>query len=155
MKNDLIELRNRPTDNYIFDASWQDLYILTKHWKSDLLFFKDDLRFLDDLIDKYVIWISKEDDLESVRDIEKSIIKTAKECDFLLQGINKHLTHIEGLIEDAFKYDSHKFRTEHQHLENDITIFVKTFRVNKKEVFEVTKHLIESDELIRILTKAH
>jgi len=154
MKNDLKELRNRPNGNYIFDASWQDLYILTKHWKSDLLFFKDDLRFLDDLIDKYVIWISKEDDLENVRDIEKSIVKTTKECDLLLQGINKHLTHIEGLMEDAFKYDSHKFRTEHQQLENDITKFVKTFRANRKDVFEVTKHLIESDELIRILTKA-
>ena len=58
-------------------------------------------------------------------------------------------------MEDAFKYDSHKFRTEHQQLENDITKFVKTFRTNRKEVFEVTKHLIESDELIRILTKAH
>jgi len=155
MKNDLNELRNRPNGNYIFEASWQDLYILTKHWKSDLLFYKDDLRFLDDLIDKYIIWISKEDDLESVNNIRKSIVKTTKECDLLLKGINKHLTHIEGLIEDAFKYDSHKFRIEHQQLENDITIFLKTFRANRKEVFEVTKHLIESDELIRILTKAH
>jgi len=155
MKNDLNELRNRPNGNYIFEASWQDLYILTKHWKSDLLFYKDDLRFLDDLIDKYIIWISKEDDLESVNNIRKSIVKTTKECNLLLKGINKHLTHIEGLIEDAFKYDSHKFRIEHQQLENDITIFLKTFRANRKEVFEVTKHLIESDELIRILTKAH
>lgn len=155
MKNDLNELRSRPNGNYIFDSSWQDLHILTKHWKSDLLFYKDDLRFLDDLIDKYIIWISKEDDLESVRNIRKRIVKTTKECDLLLQGINKHLKHIEGLMEDPFKYDSHNFRTEHQQLENDITIFLKTFRANRKEVFKVTEHLIESDELIRILTKAH
>ncbi|WKB81223.1 hypothetical protein QYR09_15915 [Cellulophaga lytica] len=42
--------RNRPADNYINEANWQQLFLLTKHWKSDLLFYKDDLRFLHQLI---------------------------------------------------------------------------------------------------------
>jgi len=38
--------RNRPKYNYIHEADWQQLIILTEHWKSDLLFYKDDIRFL-------------------------------------------------------------------------------------------------------------
>lgn len=143
------DFRNRPNGNYIFDANWKELYVLTKHWKSNLLFYKDDLKFLDHLIDKYFIWISKKEDSDAVRSIEKSIVKTDKICASLLKRTEKHLTHLEGLMEDPFKYDSHQFRTEHQQLEDDITNFVKTFRENRKEVFEVTSLVVESDDFIR------
>lgn len=143
------DFRNRPNGTYILDANWEELYILTKHWKSDLLFYRDDLNFLDNLIDKYIIWISKKEDMEAVRKIDNSILETAKKCTDLLHKVDKHLTHLVNLIENPFKHDAHQFRAEHQQLEDDITNFVKLFRNNRKEVFEVTKLVIESDEFIR------
>ncbi|MDF1516618.1 MAG: hypothetical protein RQ864_04155 [Lutibacter sp.] len=143
------DFRNRPNGNYLFNANWEELYILTKHWKSDLLFYKDDLNFLDNLINKYLIWITNEKDSEAVRIIDNSILETAKKCTDLLQRVAKHLTDLAKLIEDPFKYDTQQFRTEHQQLEDDITDFVKTFRTNRKEVFEVTEHIIESEDFIR------
>jgi hypothetical protein len=50
---------NRPKDDCIREADWQKLYILTEHWKSDLLFYKQDLKFLHHFIDKYFLRISK------------------------------------------------------------------------------------------------
>ena len=47
------DFRIRPKDNYINEASWEQLYVLTEHWKSDLVFYHKDLRFLHLLIDKY------------------------------------------------------------------------------------------------------
>jgi hypothetical protein len=143
------EFRNRPNGTYILDANWEALYILAKHWKADLLFYRDDLNFLDNLINKYLIWISNKKDSEAVRNIDNSILETAKKCTDLLQRIAKHLPHLANLIEDPFKYDSHQFRAEHQLLEDDITNFVKAFRNNRKEVFEVTKMVIDSDEFVR------
>jgi hypothetical protein len=89
MRTNINEFRARPNGSYIFDASWQDLYILTEHWKSDLLFYKNDLNFLDHLIDKYVIWITKREDVELVRTIEKSIINTSEQCKILLNRVKK------------------------------------------------------------------
>jgi len=143
------DFRNRPNGTYILDANWEELYILTKYWKSDLLFYRDDLNFLDNLIDKYLIWISNKKDSEAVRNIDNSILETAKKCVDLLQRVDKHLKHLANLIDDPFKYDSHQFRAEHQRLEDDITNFVKDFRKNRIEVFEVTKLVIESDEFVR------
>ncbi|MDO9275964.1 MAG: hypothetical protein Q7T92_10505 [Lutibacter sp.] len=143
------DFRNRPNGTYIFEANWEALYVLTKHWKSDLLFYHDDLKFLDHLIGKYMIWISKKEDSDAVRTIEKSIAKTSKIGADLLKRAEKHLTHLANLMEDPFKYDSHTFRKEHKQLEDDITNFVKTFRDNRKEAFELTSLVIESDEFIR------
>jgi len=143
------DFRNRPNGVNTLEANWEALYILTKHWKTDLLFYRDDLNFLDHLIDKYIIWISKKEDMEAVRNIDNSILKTAKNCTDLLKMVDKHLTHLVNLIENPFRYDSHSFRAEHQQLEDDITNFVKDFRNNRREVFEVTKMVMDSDEFIR------
>jgi hypothetical protein len=143
------DFRNRPNGNYLFNANWEELYILTKYWKSDLLFYKDDLNFLNNLIDKYLIWITNEKDSEAVRKIDNGILETTKKCTDLLQRIDKHLTDLANLMEEPFKYDTKQFRTEHQQLEDDITNFVKMFRTNRKEVFEVTEHIIESEDFIR------
>ena len=143
------DFRIRPNGNYIFNANWQELNVLTELWKSDLLFYKDDLKFLDHLIDKYFIWISKKEDFNLVKSIEVGIVETSKECSSLLQRVNKHLVDIAALIVNPFKYNSQQFREEHQLLEDDISAFVKDFRANRKEVFEVTEHVIESEEFIR------
>ncbi|SNR59493.1 hypothetical protein [Lutibacter flavus] len=145
------DFRNRPNGNYIFEANWQELYVLTKHWKSDLLFYRDDLKFLDHLIDKYFIWLSKKENIDQVREIEVSLVETDKLCSTLLLQVNKHLSHLAGLMEDPFKYDSHKFRTEHQILEDKLAGFVKTFRDNRKKVFAVTEHVIESEKLEHLI----
>ena len=62
-------------ENNIEEVKWQELYVLTDHWKSDLAFYKDDLRFLHHLIDKYIIWITKDENLNMVQDIKKILFE--------------------------------------------------------------------------------
>jgi len=147
----MTEFRNRPNDNYIHEADWQKLYILTEYWKSDLLFYKDDLTFLDHLIDKYFIWISKKENIDLVRDIELNLLQIYKQGNSLLKRVNKHLHHLAELIDDPFKYDSHQFRTEHEKLEDSIADFIKSFRKNRKDVFAITEYIIDNEEFVRQL----
>jgi len=152
VESNLTALKNRPNGSYIFEANGQGLYALTEHWKSDLLFYKEDLNFLNHLIDKYFIWISKKEDANLVKKIDASILKINVQCSNLIKRIDKHLAYLANLIENPFKYDSHKFRNEHQQLEDDITKFIKVFRANKEKVFAIIEHVIESDEFIHKIT---
>jgi len=142
------DFRNRPKDNYIHEADWQKLYTLTEHWKSDLMFYKDDLKFLHHLIDKYFLWLSKKENIDMVQEIEVNLLKVDKKCASLLDRANKHLHHLTELIDNPFAYDSHQFRAEHEILEDELTQFVKDFRKNRKEVFAITEHVIDSEEFI-------
>ncbi|WP_339840067.1 hypothetical protein [uncultured Maribacter sp.] len=144
-------IRNRPKGSYIHEADWQQLFILTEHWKSDLEFFKEDLEFLNHIISKYFIWISKKDNIDLVREIEVGLLELNKKCDAILKQVNKHLHHLAELIDNPFAYDSHTFRTEHEQLEDDIAMFVKDFRKNRKEVFTITEHVIDGEEMIKKL----
>ncbi|MGO4919587.1 hypothetical protein [Maribacter spongiicola] len=143
--------RNRPKDNYIHESDWKSLYALTEHWKSDMAFYNEDLKFLHHLIDKYFMWIAKKDNIDMVREIEVSLIDTDKKCDTLAKQIDRHLHHLAELIDNPFAYDSHTFRTEHEQLEDDLTLFVKQFRANRKEVFAITEHVINGEEMVKRL----
>jgi hypothetical protein len=62
-----MELRIRPKSDYIGTANWQQLYALTEHWKSDMEFYKYEIQFLKQLINKYFIWLVEDERINKIR----------------------------------------------------------------------------------------
>lgn len=142
-KEAMESFRSRPKSNYIQNSKWQELYILTEHWKSDLLFYKDDLRFLRHLVDKYFIWITDQDNLDDVSRVGEGILKATRECDEFLVRIDEHLSHLANSTEN----DSKRFRTEHEELEDKIAEFIKRVRQHRAQLFKITEYVIDSEKL--------
>lgn len=143
--------RRRPKGDYIYNTDWNELYVLTKHWKSDLTFYKQDLRFLSNLLNKYFIWITKTENLDAVKQIGQSVLDDKKSGKELINRVNEHLSHIALAIDDPFKQDSRIFRNEHQQLEDDIASFYKKVRKNRKMVFSITEHIVDSESLEHLI----
>ncbi len=143
-------IRQRPRGTFISTAKWQELYILSKHWKSDLQFYKEDLRFLHRLINKYFIWLSKSENIEMVRRIEVNVNKIGRSCDEVIAKVDKHIKQFESI--DAYPEDraDKLFRIVHEQLEDQISDFVKVFRENRKEVFKITEYVVDSEQLVSI-----
>ncbi len=139
--------RIRPKDRFVQEADWRKLYALTNYWNSELLFYKDDLQFLKDLIDTYGIWLCNDELIIELTTVENRLIKTKKICIALLIMVNKHKSQLADLIYNPFKYDSFRFRKEHEILEDKLSDFLKDFREDKKEVFNLTKQILKSEEL--------
>ncbi len=141
------DFRKRPKGKYIQNANWSELYVLTEHWKSDLNFYKDDLRFLKFLINKYFIWLTIEENVKEVQSIEKSLHDTEVICNNLIEKVKKHLIQLGDLSENTNLESARIFRIEHEHLEDEISEFVKSFRINRKKVFKITEHIVDSEKL--------
>ncbi len=141
------DFRKRPKGKYIQNANWSELYVLTEHWKSDLNFYKDDLRFLKFLINKYFIWLTIEENVKEVKSIEKSLHDTEVICNNLIEKVKKHLIQLGDLSENTNLESARIFRIEHEHLEDEISEFVKSFRINRKKVFKITEHIVDSEKL--------
>jgi phosphomevalonate kinase len=135
----------RPKGDFTWTAEYRELYILTEHWQSDLKFYKEDLHFLYHLVDKYFISLINKENLEEMRNLSTGLSEANINCDKLLEKTSKHLTHLAELIDDPFKYDSHKFRSEHEELENEISSFIKKFRKIKKETFTDMEPVIQKE----------
>ena len=132
-------------------TAWEELYVLSQHWKSDLDFYKHEMKFLNKLIDKYFIWMTKDENIDKVRLIIVDLSKLAKQRALLAEALQKHLSHIARIMESAFTYDEQSFRDEHVELEEKIATLFKGFRKLKKEVFAITEHVMESERLKHLL----
>lgn len=132
-------------------SNWEELYFLAKHWKSDLEFYKDDLRFLHNLIEKYLIWITKKENLESVADIRKKEHGLTLSCEELHKKVSSHLEMASVIVKEGNDNTKKEFFNTHAELENEIAVFVKSFRDSRKEVFKVTEYVMDSEELRNIL----
>ena len=143
---------NKSTQENTFEAvNWQELYILTDHWKSDLNFYKDDLRFLHHLIEKYIIWITKDDNLNLVKNIQKNLFEIRNEGIDLMKEVISHQSNLGLMVENPVQSSNPQFVKDHEALEDKISKYVKSFRSNRKEVFKITEYIIDSEKLPNIL----
>lgn len=148
------EMRIRPKSDYLKTASWDQLYVLTEHWKSNLDFYTDELRFLNKLVSKYFIWMTKEDNISNVQKMVVELKSLQKELEEVKTTVKKHMEHIGLFMENPFSHDEQKFRDEHVLLEDTIAEFVNSFKKAKREVFQITEHVIESEKLQHLLASA-
>ena len=123
--------------NYLHQSSWEELFVITEHWQSDILFFKDELRFLQGIIVKYFPQLLKHKSIIYLKPLDEHFIHLAKTADELTQSFEKHRRHIEELIDDPFAYDDNKFREEHEILENKFASFVIEFQEEKKQIYRI------------------
>lgn len=142
-------IRKRPKGDFITQANMEQLYALTKHWNSDLYFFKDDLNFLHKLLDSYFIWIDKDENYIIASKMKNELLKLRERCEDLLDRTDKHRQQIGKMILEKIK-DSRVFRLEHENLEDEIASFVKAFRLNRLELFKVTEYIKDTDKLPEI-----
>lgn len=131
--------------DFDYNEEYQKLYTLTGHWQSDLEFYKIALLFLYYLIDKYFVWFAHKDHHDEMTNLASRLYEVVTVCDTLLEKTSKTLSHLAELIDEPFKYDFHKCRTEHKELENEIVSFIKKFRDIKTETFVVAEQVIQQE----------
>jgi len=141
-----MEFRTRPKSNYLLDAEWQELHALTTHWQSDIVFFGDELRFIDLLIDKYFMSLVDKENIAVTKEVAAKLSDIKKIYESLHQKVSKHLRHIENLMVDPFALDASAFRNEHVMLEEELVAFVKNFRDIKQRVFQLTDRVVKTEK---------
>ena len=138
--------RNRPKGNYIQNASWSDLYILTENWKCDLDFYLLDIEFLERLIETYFVKLLLNENLDELRELQNDLSHSQNQCKSILHRIQIHLTYIINLIDAPYKYDVSAFRNKHEQFEDEISEFKDMVKVMRRMVFKMTKSVLESEK---------
>ena len=148
-----MELRTRPKSNYLHQAKWEELFVLAEHWKSDMEFCHDELTFLGSLVDKYHSSLINKEGIAQMKLISDKLSKAHGKQKEIVDKIDKHLIHLEDLMENPFSHDEQQFRDEHAFLEDHIADFIKEFRSIKNEIFTITKGVIRDEKFQHLLAK--
>lgn len=137
----------KTADNYNHQADWQKMFLRTTTWKTDLLFYKQDLRFVQLVLNRY---FGTGSDIKKVTiepDKEINIEHLHRYCNTLIQETNYHIKELAVLIKDPFKHRYTDFQRENKYLKDDIANFAKTLRRLRKDVFHITEAVLENKQL--------
>lgn len=148
-----MEFRLRPNNNFVNEADWQGLHTLSLHWKSDMAFYIDELRFLKKLIDKYFIWLMKNESIETTQDLLNRLTKIHYRAEDLVSTIDKQLNYIVKEIKYPLVHNDTSFRKQHAELEDLITDFLKDFRPIKQEVFALAENVLVVKKVEKLVAR--
>ena len=141
----------RPKSDFMHTASWEQLHVITEHWQSDLEFYGDEIKFMQNLISKYFMLLVKEESSEHLQHLVSRMLIIDKNHGSLKDQASKHLSHIAEAVKNSFSQDGQEFRSEHADLEDEFTNFVKDFKALKKDVFTVTEHILQTEKFRHLL----
>lgn len=122
----------------------QELYILSKHWASDINFVEDEVRILKDILSKYLIKMGNLQ-LQEAKNFEKILGQQEATILDTKSKISKFLTFMEPLVsgvKDEIRVNLIERFTELQAQINSLSEYVK---VLKKSLFSFTEEVMRAD----------
>lgn len=143
------QTRNKETNSS--EINWQQLYVVTEHWESDLLFFEDEIRFFRDLINRYFIQLI--DDLEKTRALAGKLADLETERIRLMKNVSKHKHNLSEHFSSPFILADPVCLDEHTMLEASLADFVKRFRARKRTLFEHLDDILKSEKQHHLISR--
>jgi hypothetical protein len=138
--------RYRPKDNYIHQASWNELVLLAKNAKSDLMFYNSDLKFLQKLIEVHYVKLLIYENTNEFKDLQNDIRVSVIQCEILLKRIPVFERHFRDLINESHTFDSDVLRSEFELFEDDYSHHLDTVKIIRLLTFRLLKSILEEEK---------
>ncbi|WP_422079522.1 hypothetical protein [Ulvibacterium sp.] len=122
---------------------WQKLYWETDDWVSYLSFYKDELQFLQKLLDRFFEDMVQYQNLDEIREEVMRFQDLKYNCSKLLANTREHRYQL-ALAMDKEDYEQGMTQQIHLRLQKSFQDFTLVFTATKKEIQDITKELMES-----------
>jgi hypothetical protein len=138
--------RNRPKDNYLQEASLEDLYILTESWKNDFELYVSEINFLEQLMDTYFIKLLIYENVEVINELQLDSEKLKKRGAAMLKHLRYHLSWIIEVIENSYHEKNSVLRGQQEFFEDEITYYVESLKIIRYIIHGKLKAIIEEQQ---------
>lgn len=137
---------NAAPENHYGEQTWQQMFILSEHWQSDIAFYDDEIRFLRKVIDGHFSNLVDDKNLPNTRKVTMELINLDKHRFVISQKTDDHLKHLANLLENPFSHNAQTVKDAHAETESMIAGFVKRFRIIKKKIFAIVEQIERSEK---------
>lgn len=140
-------MKNKQT--YLHTRTWEDLYICGESWEDELLFEKDELRFLQDMLSKHFLSMIEAGDYKKTQELTNHLTSLSLRTDDLIKKITQHLSTMSVLMGKVF--EDEEIIDNHRSLQKFVHRYVRDIRRMKSEVFSLIEGVMRSDKFRHLL----
>jgi hypothetical protein len=120
-------------------ARSQQIYVLCRHWESDLEFFRIETAFLHRLLDDYFVQLLSPEHFEDLKRTTQKLFELEKEENSLRQQIIDHMKQVELAAERVVPEDIEKLADDQTTIESLFHKLITDYREVKKEMFAMVE----------------
>jgi len=143
----------KPDGELLVQTELAELHESCKNWISELSFWLDELRFMNDLVDKFFIKLSASRRLDHTQQLVSNIARKQYLCNRLLNEILEKEKIISRLIETDKDMEKNELRESLITMEKNVTEFFVEGRLLKKDLFLFVEQIIKEGKANRLLKK--
>lgn len=129
-------------------ARSQEIYVLSRHWESDLEFFRIETAFLHQLLDDYFVQLLSPEHMEELKKSSQKLFELEKEESSVRQQITTHMKQIELAAESIIPEDAEKLVEDQATIESLLLKLINDYRDVKKDMFTLVEKAMNRKKLI-------
>lgn len=132
-------LISNPKEHYLLGAGLDVLHFESKEWLNAIAFWKDEIKFFDNLLKQKKSSKKSNPDIEKMlNNLDKIHVDLFKDLENSIREHEQLLSRIERKEEGLSDYD---YREQHKRIKNRITVFEIDFKLFKNIIFDYVKQL--------------
>ena len=124
---------------FLHQFSVEELYVLTTHWQSDIVFFEQEINYFQSLITRYFLPNVEEQNVLLIKSISSHFEFLNNRKEQLKENILEHQNRLSILLDSSHVENEAEFNVFHSDLEGKLFDFIKSLRQIKLEFFNATK----------------
>ncbi|NNK18578.1 MAG: hypothetical protein HKP49_05445 [Maribacter sp.] len=128
-------------------TNWQNHYLKCEEIKSELVLYTKDLRFLQQLLDRYFNEMVKNEPLDEIRESLMRFQDICYNCDRLMKRVKDQQSNLINLMKSTSDQGHDTLLKEQMNIENRSTLLNKNFKIVKKEMFTIADHVLETKKV--------
>ncbi|MEJ1222498.1 hypothetical protein [Sediminicola sp. 1XM1-17] len=138
--------------SYIEWLSPQEMHEMSNLWFSELMFFKDEQLFLNDLIKSYTIKLTNKDVFEQSKELISALLHAEKDLVTLMKKVQLHSNQLEIMVDDVDQLKMEKaYKETHNQLTMAVMEYGSQYRSIKEQLFKLVSKVMKSDKQKRLL----
>lgn len=123
----------------------QELYLISKHWISDLEFFDKDLQIVEKLFGGTFSGLTKQEGSENIAILKLNIATLEHKGNGIKASVLNYMHSLEPLIANTSGHFDLSLVETHSQLEIEIGELVHSFQAIKQQIFRLTSEEIKSN----------
>lgn len=124
---------------FLHQFSVEELYVVTTHWLSDIIFFEQEITYFQSLITRYFLPNVEEDHMILIKSLSSNFESLHGRKDQLRISIIEHQSQLSDLLDKNHVENESELNVVHTNLEGKFFDFIKALRQIKMEFFNATK----------------
>ncbi|HEY9000718.1 MAG TPA: hypothetical protein VIM89_05165 [Mucilaginibacter sp.] len=129
-------------------ARSQQMYVLCRHWDSDLEFFRIETAFLHRLLGDYFVQLLSSEYVNELKRSTKKLFELEREENHLRQQVMTHMKEVELAAESIIPEDAEKLAEKQATIEVLLLKFINDYREVKKEMFALVEKAMHRKKLV-------